>query len=529
MSDKLKQLGKEAALGRMSRRNFLGKAGMLGAALPFAGTMLSGNAFADGPKKGGHLVLGLVGGGATDSLDPALNLSQVTFHFGYCWGETLVETSPTDGTVTPHLAESFEAERGAKVWHFNLRKGITFHNGKEMTADDVVKSLQRHSGEETKSGALGIMRGIEKVEASGNHKVTITLKSGNADLPYLLTDYHLVIQPGGGYDKPDAGIGTGPYSIEVAEHGVRYVGKRYAGYWNDSVGHADTVEVLVLNDQTARMSALQSGRVHMINRVDPKTAKLLGRMPNINIENTPGRGHYPFLMHCDKAPFDNLDLRLAMKNAINREELVKRVLHGYGSVGNDFPINDAYALFPSEIKQRVYDPDRAAHHYKKSGHSGPVVLRVSDAAFSGAVDAAVLYQQQAAKAGIKIEVKREPSDGYWSNVWNVQPFSASYWSGRPTQDGMYTVGYKSDADWNDTKWFRPKFDQLLVRARVELDQGLRAELYREMGQMVHDDGGAIVPMFNDFIDGVSSKVQGYVKDANAELSNGHSLIRCWLA
>ena len=529
MSDELKQLSKEAAKGRLSRREFLGRAGALGIALPFASSLLSESVMAAGPQKGGHLVLGLVGGSATDSLDPALNASQVPFHFTYTWGETLVETSATDGSLVPHLAESFEAEKGAKVWHFHLRKGVSFHNGKEMTADDVVKTLQRHSGEETKSGALGIMRGIEKIEANGQYEVVVTLKSGNADLPYLMTDYHLVIQPGGGFDKPDAGIGTGPYTVDVADHGVRYVGKKFDGYWNDNVGHADTVEVLVLNDQTARMSALQSGRVHMINRVDPKTAKLLARMPNINIENTSGRGHYPFLMHCDKAPFDNADLRMAMKNAIDRDELVKRILHGYGSVGNDFPINQAYDLFPSEIKQRTYDPDRAAHHYKKSGHSGPVVLKVSDAAFPGAVDAAVLYQQQAAKAGIKIEIKREPSDGYWSNVWNKEPFCASYWSGRPTQDQMYTVAYKSDADWNDTKWARPKFDKRLTQARVELDQGLRADIYREMGQMVHDDGGAIIPMFNDFIDGVSGKVQGYVKDANAELSNGHSLIRCWLA
>lgn len=529
MSDKLKNLSKEVTRGRLSRRDFLSRASALGLALPFASTLLSESVMAATPKKGGHLILGLVGGSAADSLDPALNASQVPFHFGYCWGETLVEISPHDGSVVPHLAESFEAEPGAKVWHFNIRKGVTFHNGQEMTADDVVKTLQRHSGEETKSGALGIMRGIEKIEADGKHHVIVTLKSGNADLPYLMSDYHLMIQPGGGYDKPDAGIGTGPYKVEVAEHGIRYKGTKYAGYWNDKVGHADSVEVLVLNDQTARMSALQSGRVHMINRVDPKTAKLLARMPKIRIENTSGRGHYPFLMHCDKAPFNNLDLRMAMKHAIDREAMVERILHGYGSVGNDFPINQAYDLFPGEIAQRTYDPDKAAFHFKKSGHSGPVVLHVSDAAFSGAVDAAVLYQQQAAKAGIKIEVKREPSDGYWSNVWNAKPFCASYWSGRPTQDQMYTVAYKSDADWNDTKWIDPKFDQLLVQARTELDQGRRGQIYHDMATMVRDDGGAIIPMFNDFIDGVSDKVQGYIKDPAAELSNGHSLIRCWLA
>ncbi|WP_376745767.1 ABC transporter substrate-binding protein [Sinorhizobium psoraleae] len=119
---------------------------------------------------------------------------------------------------------------------------------------------------------------------------------------------------------------------------------------------------------------------------------------------------------------------------MDRETLVQRILGGYGKVGNDFPINDTYALFPEGIEQRAYDPDKAAFHYKKSGHSGPVLLRTSDVAFPGAVDAAVLYQESAKKAGIEIEVKREPGDGYWTNVWNVQPFSTSL-LGRPSDAG----------------------------------------------------------------------------------------------
>src|SRR3546814_4710240 len=126
----------------------------------------------------------------------------------------------------------------------------------------------------------------------------------------------------------------------------------------------------------------------------------------------------------------------------------------------------------------------------------------------GAVDAAVLYQQSAKKAGIEIEIKREPGDGYWSNVWNAHPFSTSYWGGRPTQDQMYTTAYYSEADWNDTRFFRPDFDKLLLSARAELDQAKRASLYREMAILVRDEGGVILPMFNDFIKAVTKDVQG---------------------
>ena len=529
MSQVLDKFKAQVVQGKLSRRELMRSAAALGLALPLAGSLLSQSAMAAVPIKGGRMILGLAGGATTDSLDPALALAQVAFIILKAWGNTLVAVSPTDGSAQPELAESWEAQPGAKIWTFQLRKGVAFHNGQEMTSNDVVKTLQRHSGEDTKSAALGIMRGIESIKADGKYKVIIELKSGNADLPYLLTDYHLVIQPNGGLDNPTAAIGTGPYEMESNEPGVRFVGKKFKDHFNSAIGHVDYVELRVLNDQTARMSALRSGQIHAANLLDPKTAKLMDRLPNVSVQNTSGKAHYLFPMHCDKAPFENNDLRLAMKYAINREEMVERILHGYGSVGNDIPINGAYSLFSTDIEQRSYDPDKAAFHYKKSGHSGAIQLDVSDVAFPGAVDAGLLYQQQAKKAGIDIKVNRLPSDGYWSNVWNKKPFCASYTGGRATQDQHYSVFYSSPADWNDTKWRRPKFDSLLKQAQIELDQGKRKALYREMAIMMRDDGGAIIPMFNDYVDGITSKLQGFTKDPAGSLSNGNVISQCWLA
>ncbi len=473
-------------------------------------------------------MLGFGGGNSTDSLDPATYASQVCNNYGRYWGETLTELEPYGNGVVPVLARSFEPIDGTKVWRLELRDDVVFHNGKRMTSDDAVKSLLRHSDENARSAAFGLMRGIRSIEADGAHAMVLTLHEPNADLPYLLTDYHLIIQPGGGYIDPAAGIGTGPYTVDVVEHGVRYVFRKFSGHWRTGVGHVDSIELLVINDQTARASALQSGRVHMINLVDVKTARLLGRHPRVSIENTPGRAYYSFYMRTDTEPFDNPELRLALKYAINREEMVKRILHGFGTIGNDFPINAGYPLFPEGIPQRHYDPDRAREHYRKSGHKGPIVLRTSDGAFTGAVDAASLYQQHAAQAGIEIVVKREPADGYWSGVWNVAPFAAAYWGGRPVQDLQYSLGYRSDAEWNDARWVRPEFDSLLADARATADPQSRKALYQQAGRMVRDDGGTIIPMFNDFVDAISTDVQGYIRDPGAEVSNGFGPIRVWL-
>ena len=528
MSQELAYLGRLVAAGRLDRRAFLGRAAALGVSATLANSIIAGAVRAHGPVKGGALRMGMVGGESTNSLDPATWLTQVPQNFGSTWGELLVLQSPEDGSPQPVLAESWEASDDAAEWRFRIRQGVTFHDGKDLTPEDVAQTIRRHTDENTQSAAFGVLTDIQEVSVDGQH-VVFRLARGNADLPLLLTDYHLIIQPNGGFDGPDAGIGTGPYRVEVNEPGVRHVSTKYDGYWRDEVGHVDSVEVIVMNDATARMSALQSGQVHIINRVEPRTVALLERAPGVVIESVPSKGHYVFIMHCNTAPFDNADLRMALKLAMDREQMIQQILLGHGSTGNDFPINESYALFPSGIEQRAYDPDQARFHYERSGHSGPILLRTSEVAFPGAVDAALLYQQQAAAAGIEIQVQREPGDGYWTEVWNVQPFSTSYWGGRPSQDSMYSTAYISTAEWNDTRFHREDFDEIIFAARAELDEARRAELYRDAAMMVRDDGGLILPMFNNVLDAHRDNVQGWVRDPNHETSNLRAAIRVWMS
>ncbi|TIX82913.1 MAG: ABC transporter substrate-binding protein, partial [Mesorhizobium sp.] len=481
---------------------------------------------AQGPVRGGILKGGAGGGGSTDSLDPA-SASELVSLFGYCWGEYLVALAP-DGGLENRLAEEIGSSKDAKVWTFKIRKDVEFHNGKTVTAKDVLATLERHSDANSKSGALGLLTSIDSLKASGD-EVVVTLKGANADFPYLMTDYHLLIQPNGGKDNPAAGIGAGPYKVAVNAPGVRYGGERFANFWqSDKMGFADQVEILAINDNTARVSALQAGQVHMIYGVEPKVVDLIKRVPNLKVVPTSGPGYYCFNMFCDTPPFDNNDLRMALKLAIDREEMLDKILSGYGTVGNDFPINAGYLLSPDDVEQRTFDPDKAAFHYKKSGHSGPIRLLTANAGFPGAVDAAQLFQQSCAKAGITLDVKRVPDDGYWSEVWNKQPFCPSNWGGRATQDQMYSTAYSSKAAWNDTHFHNEKFDKLLLEARGEFDQDKRKNLYREMAILVRDEGGVIVPMFNQVIDAVSDKVGGFTSGRRVGLMDGYAFAKCWL-
>jgi peptide/nickel transport system substrate-binding protein len=519
-------MSKRRAPFKLNRRGFLQGSALVGLSAA-GGGFLAGPARAQEPKRGGHLRMGIGGGASADTLDPAMATATVAFVIAHCWGDTLVESDPDTGEAVPSLAESWSPSADAREWTFKIRQGVTFHNDAPMTAADVVATLRRHADEASQSGALGLLSSVERIEEVAGD-VVITLNEGNADLPLVLSDYHIQIQPNGGNDDPMAAIGTGPYKLTAFEPGIRATFERNENDWRDDRGFVDSVEIIVMNDATARVSAITSGQVDFINTVDPKTVSLLERASGVEILQTAGKGFYSFLMHCDTAPFDNNDLRMALKYAIDREAILQQVVGGYGTLGNDYPVNENYALAPEGIEQRVYDPDKAKFHYDKSGHEGPILLRTSEAAFPGAVDAAQLFQQSAAEAGITIDVRREPSDGYWSETWNVQPFCASYWGGRPTQDSRYSTSYVSNAEWNDTRFKRPDFDEMAAKARGELDEDVRRALYRDMALMIRDEGGLILPVFNDYVNASTTRLKGYVHDIGNDISNGRIASRVWI-
>jgi len=290
------------------------------------------------------------------------------------------------------------------------------------------------------------------------------------------------------------------------------------------------VETLSIADVNARTNALKTGQIDVMNRCELKTVHLLKQTPGIQVMRQNGTKHYTYAMLCDRAPYDNNEVRLAMKYAIDREQQVKTILRGYGIVGNDHPISPANRYHASELEQRQYDPDKAKFHLKKAGVANAAFrLHTADAAFEGAVDAAVLYKENAAKAGINIEVVREPNDGYWSNVWMKKPWCAVFWGGRPTEDWMFSTAYAEDASWNDTFWKNKRFNELLIAARAELDEKKRRDMYVEMQQIVRDDGGVVIPMFASDLSAATDKIKHGPLAVNWELDGFRCAERWWFA
>jgi len=514
---------------KFTRRETL-KFAAAGTVMAAGGLVLPGLAQAATPKKGGHLRIGVRGGSVSDSLDPATFSDVFMRTVGYGTSNTLVGISGEDKLV-PELAESWEAKPGASEWVFNIRKGVEFHSGKTLDADDIIVSIQHHRGDDSKSGMKSLLKAVKDIRKDGPNKVVFTLEGGNADFPYVFTDYRLMImaQKDGKLDW-QGGVGTGGYVLKSFEPGVRCVLERNPNYWRGGErAFVDSAEILTIPDVNSRQTALINGDIDIIDQVDLKTVHLLKRQSGIEVADTAGALHYTYPMNTQAAPFDNNDVRLAVKYALDRKELLEKVLHGYGTLGNDHPVAPGHQFFAADLEQRHYDPDKSKFHLKKAGMTrAEISLSVSDFLYAGAVDGALLYKERAAKAGIDLNVVREPSDGYFSNVWKKKPFVASYWGARPTADLILTVGYASGGSWNDSYFEHERFNKLLVEARSELNQAKRAEMYHDMQVILRDEGGTVIPLFANNVFAMSKKIGHPASMAgNWELDGGRSIERWW--
>jgi peptide/nickel transport system substrate-binding protein len=520
--------GYESSGFRISRRRLMQSAAAVGASgliLP-AGTRRA----AAQPKQGGTLRIGIAHGATSDGYDPALWDQVFVQVFATARHGYLTEVA-ADGSLIGEMAESWEASPDAKTWTFKIRQGVSFHSGKPVTSDDVVASINHHRGADSTSAAKPVVEAITDIKTDGDN-VVITLSGGNADFPFIMSDYHLPVMPSSeGKIDPTSSDGCGGYVVQSFDPGVQATLTRTPNYWKPDRAHFDGLELLAILDPAARQNALLTGAVDVIDAVELSTVHMLERAPGIKLLPVTGGQHYVFPMDARAAPFTDNNIRLALKWGLDRQELLDKILNGYGSIGNDHPISTANRYHNGELEQHMFDADKAKYYLKQAGlDTLDVTLSAADAAFTGAVDAAVLYSESAAKAGINITVDRAPNDGYWDNVWMKKPFCASYWGGRPTEDWMFSTAYAAGAPWNESFWSNDRFNQLLIEARSELDEDKRRAMYYEMQDLVSNQGSTVIPMFASYVMAHSDAVATPEKvGANWTLDGFRAVERWWFA
>ena len=503
MKDKKKDAG-------VSRRQFTTRAAIIGAALPLLSSGLAvRGARADEPVTGGKLRVGFKTGTANDTADPAKSYHAGDHARMRQLYNTLTGTGP-DLVPGPELAESWESDDSATNWKFHLRQDVVFHDGRPFKAADAVYSLRRILDPKVASAYRALLEPViaaDGISAEDDHLLAFKLKAPYSDFPALLANYNCGIVPENFTDF-DHAVGTGPFKLTDFKPGISTTLARNESYWKKGLPYLDGLDLRVVADPVGRINGLLSGELDMIEALDAKSMDLVNASSNAKAFRSPSGYHVPLVMQVDQPPFDTPEVREALKLLIDRERVLKLVYNGVGQIASDQPIAPVYPDYCKDVPQRTRDVAKAKALLEKAGAANlSVELHCSDAV-PGGVALATLYCQMAAGGGVTVKVIQDPSDGYWKSVWRKVPFCVSGWNMRTTANIFLSLTYHSAADYNETHWKRPDFDKLLEEGRQTLDPKRRSEIYCQAERMISDDGGAIIPVFIDLLDGVATKVQG---------------------
>lgn len=438
-------------------------------------------------------------GGETDLLDPATIISGMA---------SIITNQPfnrllnpdSNFQLQPELATSWEPNADATEWTFKLRDDVKFHDGKPMTAKDVVYTFKRLIDPAVGSEALPILPFLtpDGIIAVDDYTVKFKTATPVAELPaFLSTKNTRIVQEGATKESLQfTGMGTGPWipvDYKPGQQPVKF--KKNPNYWEKGLPLAECLEVYVIPEPTSRTAALQSGEIDMM-QASFATASTVAKDPNLKLAETGASSSLTFSMWSDTPPFDKLEVRQALKKVIDREAMIKTALFGYGDIGNDNPVppNSPFA-FASAPPPRDVEGAKALLAKAGYGPDNPlkIDLYTSDGT-GGFVAMSQLFKAQAAEAGVDVNVIVSPAGDYWGNVWLKQPFVTSTWNPRPPAEGLGLV-YRQNAGQNETHFFRPDFDALLDKANAEPDEAKRTELYKQAQKILAEEGGVIIPMF----------------------------------
>ena len=507
-----------------SRREALKLMVVTGVSLAAAENLLiSGKvAMAQTPKKGGNLRVSVALHGPDDQLDPILFTSSIDYTRGRCHYNALCQLDD-DLVPQPELATSFEPNSDATEWTFKLRKGVSWHDGTPFTADDVTWSMNRHLGEDSPSVIKAVLASIKEWKKVGSHEVKAIMHSPNSDLPALLGEKQSKIVKNGSSGE---GMGTGPFTMKSFEPGVKSVSIRNENYWREPAP-LEQIEITAITDPVARVNALLSGDFQMVSEIDPKAIRQVEGADGVTLVSIPAGAYNGICALKNSEPGSSADFVKGMQFIQDRERVVKKILKGHGSVGNDQPIMSAYgADWCSELPQREFDPDQAKFHFEKSGYT-TAELWVAPVG-AGIEDTCLLAQANCAKIGFDLKLKKVPADGYWGAVWRVEPMNVTSWSMRPTANAMLSIAFAPGAAWNDTYWDNDRVGELLTLSLAEIDPDKRHAMYCEIQTLVNQESGMVIPAHINVLDGISNRVQNMPKNALGNLGYAEFPEFVWL-
>jgi peptide/nickel transport system substrate-binding protein len=460
-------------------------------------------------KTGGTLRVGATGGGAKDTIDAHRPTADPDIM--RCWNlyESLAVRTPDFSKLEMLLAESIEPGKNTKQWDIRLKSGLTFHDGKPVTADDVIFSIQRIlDPKDPKVGAASIgYIDQKKLKKLDDQTVRVTLEFANSAFPDDIGQYFNAIVPTD-YD-PKKPVGTGPFKYVSFTPGQQSQFDKFDGYWEGGKPYVDKLIIIDFPDDTARVNALLGGQVDAIDNLPAAQVASIKSNPNLRVLSSKTGAWQPFTMRVDQAPFDDVRVRQAFRLIVDREQMVQQVLSGEGRVANDLyaPYDPAYA---SDLPQRHQDLEQAKSLLKQAGQEGLTVELVTAPVFQGIVEAAQVFAQQAKGAGVNVKLRKVDSGTFYGDNYLQWTFAQDFWATRAYLTQV-AQGDLPESPFNETHWKDPKFIDLIQQARAEVDDAKRKDILHEAQTIQYDQGGYIIQYFSNIIDAHSAQLGGFVE------------------
>jgi peptide/nickel transport system substrate-binding protein len=515
-----------AAEGALGRRDVLRGSALGGAAL-LASTVLGSRiaSAAATPKKGGNLRVAVLGGTSADSLDAHTAENQADVARVMMLYESLT-TITNQATVANQLADSLEANADATEWTIRLKKGVKFHDGQTLGAADVIASFNRIANPKNPlAGASGLAQvDLANMKIIDDLTVRIPMKSPYAAFPQCISaQIYFGIVPAN-YD-PKKPVGTGPFKYKSFTPGQQSVMTRFDEYWGEPA-FLDEITLTDFQTETAAFNALQGGEIDVFANAPLTLIRLINGNGALKaVVNGPGQWT-PFTMRIDQAPFNDPNVRLAMRLLVDRKQMINVALGGYGVPGADvFAPNDP--CYDKSL-HRERDLDRAKFLLRKAGQENMKVELVTADIANGTVQQAQVFAQQAKAAGVTVSLRNTTPDVFFGDQYLKWTFAQDFWYYSPYLS-QCVQGYLPSSLYNETHWVDDQWEKLYAQAQSIVDETKRCEIIHEMQKIDFEKGGYIIASYNQSVDLMAQNVHGFEPGLSGFALGTYSWAKGWMS
>ena len=503
----------------VTREELLRRAALAGAALAGAQALTRADAAVAAPqiKRGGTFRFGVGGGATTDIIDGqhiVLKTDQARLMATF---EGLASFDQQYRPRLDGLAQELAADK-SDVWTIRVRQGIEFHNGKTLTADDVIYSIRRTLDPKLGLFGRGAFSAVDpkRIRKLDSRTVRLFLKRPDVTLIDAFCAYFQGVVPVG-YNPKAIGkgslrfVGTGPYKVESFTPGRQSVHVRNENFWRSGQPYFDQVVILDLPNADARVNAFLGGQVDAITDVPFAQVPIIQRRRNLKLYESQTGGWLPISMRVDVEPFKDVRVREAFKLIADRKQMVGQALSQHGRIGNDVysPFDLCYA--GGSFPQRQKNIRRARALLSAAGHENLTVDLVTSPQQAGMVEAALVFAETAKEAGVTVNVKNVDGGVLYGDEYLKWPFSMDFWGTR-NYLSQVAAGSLPTSSFNETHWNDPEFNKLYRQALAETDRKKRCALVRRMQKLEYERGGHIVWGFYNLISAHHTKVGGFKPD-----------------